>query len=202
LEQDFEVRWADTVNSRVLTPVTNKDGSITLFSISEIPIELNNSDIRKKGTASLSGDDVKTNAMIAQYLKKAETDPLDYESRINLTAYYYTRYCTLLIPADLEGIVKFSDQALEINKDDSTAYYMRGIAYSEMGDSQKAIDDLYASIETNPSSMKGAYYMIGQIEWKRGNIKAAIEAFETVYDIDPEFNDITKKLEEVYALQS
>ena len=207
-EQDFEARWADTVDDRVLTPVANDDGSITLFSVNAIPIEVNlsNSGLSGKsgsrGPAFPSKNDVKTNAMIAEYLKKAEADPLDYESRINLAAYYYTRYSIRLDPGDLEEVVKFSDQALGINTDDSVAYYMRAVAYSEIGDNQKAIDDLYNSIETNPSGMKGAYYRIGQIEQRAGNIKAAIEAFETVCDIDPEFSDTAEKLKELYNLQS
>jgi tetratricopeptide (TPR) repeat protein len=72
-------------------------------------------------------------------------------------------------------------EIIESNPDDAEAYYNRGIAYYDIKDYNKAINDYSKAIELNPDDAKTYFY--------RGNAYGRIE------DYDKAINDFSKAIE-------
>jgi tetratricopeptide (TPR) repeat protein len=97
---------------------------------------------------------------------------------------------------DFSAMINDYNQKIEANPNERDARIMRGLAYYKNGNWKKAIDDLLTVSEMN-KGMEGVYYALGNCyyEIEKGKKVKAIEAFEKVKAIDPEFADINATLE-------
>jgi cytochrome c-type biogenesis protein CcmH/NrfG len=176
-------------------PVFNPDGSITLFSNKNFRIRIMPmTDGRTRSALNRTTDEFDT--MIANYEEILLSNPNDYEACIMLAGLHIDRSR----PGDAEKAIEYSDRALAISHNDPQALYARGIAHSERGDSEKALSDLTGVLRANIQSMKGVYYIMGMIHYKEGNLNEALDAFEAVRAIDPDFADIEEILGELRKL--
>jgi tetratricopeptide (TPR) repeat protein len=171
----------------------NPDGTITLFSKGSFHFRIMPmTDNNMRGALS------RTNGEFDTLIKRYETDlaanPQDFDACIMLTGLYIDRGRA----GDADLALKYSNMALSIRQDDAEALYARGLAYNKKGDSSLALGDLVTVLRTNIQSMKGVYYIMGTIYYKEGKTDEAIEAFEKVKTIDPEFVDTNEILEMLY----
>jgi tetratricopeptide (TPR) repeat protein len=168
------------------------DGTITLFSKGNFQIKIMpmtfSGGTRGAGTLSRTRDEFDT--LVKQYETNLAADPQDFDACIILAGLYKD--------GNPDLAVKYSDMALTIRHDDPEALYARGLAYMEKGESSRALDDLKMVLRRNIQSMKGVYYIMGMIHANNKEIDEAIEAFEKVKAIDPEFADIDEILERLY----
>jgi hypothetical protein len=184
-------------DSKAYLPAYNPDGTVTVFSNKNFQIRiLPMTDGRTRGAMNRTTSEF--DAMIAKYEGELRTNPNDYDACIMLAGLYIDRGR----PGDADKAIDYSNRALALNQNDPQALYARGVAFSEKGDSAKAISDLTAVLRANIQSMKGVYYIMGVIHYKEGKLDEAREAFEAVRAIDPEFIDINEVLEELSKLKA
>jgi tetratricopeptide (TPR) repeat protein len=171
-------------DSKAFLPQYNLDGSITVFTFNNVQVRiLPMTDGRTRGALNRTVDEF--DALIAQCEGALQTNPQDYDACIMLAGLYIDRGR----PGDAELAVKYSSKALEISQNDPQALFVRGAAYAEQGDNPKALSDLERVLKSNLQSLKGVYYIMGMIYYKDGKVDEAIEAFEVVKTIDPDFVD-------------
>jgi tetratricopeptide (TPR) repeat protein len=99
------------------------------------------------------------------------------------------------ITEDFSAMINDYTQKIEANPNERDAHIMRGLAYYKNYNYTKAIEDLLTVSEMN-KGMEGVYYALGNCYYEIGKKDKAIEAFEKVKAIDPEFADIKKTLED------
>jgi tetratricopeptide (TPR) repeat protein len=97
---------------------------------------------------------------------------------------------------DFNAMISENTKRIEANPKDNDARIMRGLAYYKNGEYTKAIEDLQTVSEMN-KGMEGVYYAMGKSYYEIGKKDKAIEAFEKVKTIDPEFADINEILEKI-----
>jgi len=91
------------------------------------------------------------------------------------------------------------NEAIELNPNDTDAYYNRGCTYGEMGEYEKAIADFDRVIQLNPSDT-GAYYNRGLAYKEKGDLhRAAIDLEKCIgLSTDPDFTkDAQQALSEI-----
>jgi tetratricopeptide (TPR) repeat protein len=179
-----------------INPRHNLDGSVTVFSKGNFQIKILPMTVRRTRGAS-SGTTDEFDAQIAEYLETLQANPQDYDAYIILAGLYINRDK----PGDAEEAIKYSSQAIEIDRNDIQALYVRGLAYAAQGEGPKAISDLEAVLRPELEDPKGIYYIIGTVYYKDGKVDEAIEAFEKVKSLDPEFVDTSEILEQLYSLK-
>lgn len=188
-------------DTKVVQPIYNDDGSITVMTIGNIRIKISPmNSIRSKGENVPDRSPEEFDRLIKQSEAVLAATPQDYEACFTLASLYVDRNKK----GDADMAIKYSDQALAIRKDDADALYIRGIAYNNKGDSpsrDRAINDLESVLKLNLQSMKSVYYLLGKIYSRNGNIDKAITAFEKVKTIDPDFVDVDDVLEDLYKIK-
>ena len=183
-------------NSLSFLPSINPNGSVTLFRFNDFQVVvLPYTDNRTRSALSITTGEY--DSQIAQYTRALEANPDDYDACIMLAGIYINRG----LPGDAAIAIDYSNRALAISNDNPEALYARGLAHSENGQSQNALNDLTAVLRTNIQSMKGVYYLMGMIQFRAGDIDEAIESFEKVRTIDPDFVDVNRVLAILYTLQ-
>lgn len=84
----------------------------------------------------------------------------DFDSCIEFdpgVALYYVHRAGTRFPADMEGIVEDCGRAIELDgEENKNAYFLRGLAYYQLGEKEKACDDFYTAIELGFSILKEA----------------------------------------------
>jgi tetratricopeptide (TPR) repeat protein len=100
---------------------------------------------------------------------------------------------------DFNAMISDYTNKIEANPNDHDARIMRGLAryslaYYTNGEYKDALEDLQAVSEMNPQGMEGVYYALGNIYYQIGKDEKAIEAFEKVKTINPEFADVNEVL--------
>jgi len=178
-------------------PRKNRDGSWTFLIIGEVELKLmpftvsrttrGGSDPETEETAALD-------ALIVQHESAYSSNPNDYDTCMALASLYLNR-------KDADMAIKYSNQALAIRKNDTDALYTRGLAYYEKNDKAsraRALNDLEAVLKTNKYDTKSLYYVIGLIHYKDDNNDKAIDAFEKIKAVDPNFADVNEILEALY----
>lgn len=94
---------------------------------------------------------------------------------------YYTYYLHALVLLRLESranqaaALRSLDNALRRNPEFAPAYFQRGKARAEGGDTQRALADLQRATELDPAYAQ-PYYLIAQIDYKLGKIEEANHA--------------------------
>ncbi|HLT91410.1 MAG TPA: M48 family metalloprotease [Woeseiaceae bacterium] len=90
--------------------------------------------------------------------------------------FYALRGDARLVEEEYEDAIESYDAAIE-RRDDFFYYYLqRGLAYNELGNESRAVQDLQKSLALLPTGP--AHYVLGDIAAKRGNRAAAIEHFK------------------------
>jgi tetratricopeptide (TPR) repeat protein len=186
-----------TVNDpKNFAPQYNRDGSLTVYQKGNFQIKiLPMTTGRTRGALSRTTDEL--DAEIAKYEEALRTNPLDYDGYVMLAGLYINRDK----PGDAEQALKYSNRAFEINPGDSSARYIRGLAYAGQENFPQAISDLEAVLTPDIEDPRGIYYIIGTVYYKDGKVDEAIEAFEKVKALDPEFVDTNEVLQELYSLK-
>ncbi len=87
---------------------------------------------------------------------------------------------------------KYADKAIEIDNSTSKAYFVKGLAYKEYGDTSKAVQNYMKSIEVNPD-FYDSYMQLGLLFSLRKN-KNSIDYFNSAINLRP------KSIEAHYAL--
>ncbi|MFY0606255.1 MAG: tetratricopeptide repeat protein [Cyclobacteriaceae bacterium] len=87
---------------------------------------------------------------------------------------------------DYKGAILDYNKAASFDQLNPEVYYLRGVCYSTMGETVKAMKDLQMATELNPEYAE-AYYEIGYIFLTDQNAAEAIKAFDKAIQFDPEF---------------
>jgi tetratricopeptide (TPR) repeat protein len=180
-----------------MQPQYDPDGSITLFSKGSIRFRIMPMTANGNTRGALPGPNGELDTLIKRYEADLAANPRDFDACIMLAGLYIDRGRD----GDADLAVRYCNTALAVRRDDAEALYARGLAYNARGDSSPALVDLVAVLRTNIQSMKGVYYIMGMIYYKDGKIDEAIESFEKVETIDPEFVDIDEILELLYQMK-
>ena len=183
-------------------PQYNQDGSVTAFTVNGIAFKFMPMTFSGSSRGALTRTTDEFDALIKQYEANLAANPQDYDTCIMLAGLYIDRGNN---PGDADMAIKYSDQALAINNNDSDALYARALAYNAKGDDSSramALSDLEIVLRTNIQRMKGVYYVMGMINYKSDKIDEAIEAFEKVRAIDPGFIDTDEILEVLYSYKN
>ena len=165
-------------------PNLQPDGSIIVSRKRGINIRIMPmTDGRAKGAMR---PDSEINELIKENEAVLQANPQDFDACIMLAGLYIDRNR----PGDADQAIKYSNMALAINREDPQALLARGISYREIGENEKALDDLQSVMRLNAQSVKGAYYVMGMIYYGEKKFDEAIDAFEKVEALDPDFIDI------------
>jgi len=180
----------------MFSPTYNIDGSITMFSLNNLNFRIMpmTHPITRSPSVRSSGE---TDTLIVQYTRALEVNPNDIDTYIILAGLHLDRGR----PTDTDLAIKYSSQALEISNNNPLALYSRSLAYNEKRDNQNALKDLNELLRITPQSQKGVYYMMGMIYYRENNYNQAIESFERVKTIDPNFADTNEILTRLYRLR-
>jgi len=95
---------------------------------------------------------------------------------------------------DFNAMISDYTKKIEANPKDNNARIMRGLLYFKNGEYVNALKDLQAVSEMNPRGMEGVYYAMGKSYYEIGENDKAIEAFEKIKAINPEFADVNEIL--------
>ena len=79
--------------------------------------------------------------------------------------------------AEIEETIRAMTRAIEQDSSNAQAYFKRGNAFSNMGDYDRAIDDLSKTIELNPSNSM-AFNNRGMALWAVGRREDAVADYE------------------------
>ncbi|HEY84118.1 MAG TPA: tetratricopeptide repeat protein [Chloroflexi bacterium] len=96
-----------------------------------------------------------------------------------------------------ETAVKILTQAVKIAPDESENYYYRAVAYSNLGEYEKALADFQAAAEKNPHwalPLAGR----GSVNVAQGNLDAAIEDFGEAIYLEPDQGDLYSNRGQIY----
>ncbi|MCL2759490.1 MAG: hypothetical protein FWD22_04700 [Treponema sp.] len=188
-------------------PSMQLDGSVIVSRINGVNIRIMPmTDGRTKGAVR---PDEEINDLIRQNEAILRTDPQNFDACIMLAGLYIDRNR----PGDAANAIRYSNMALAINKDDPQAMFARGVSHTEAGNNASALNDFQAAVRLNVQSAKSATYMMGMIysrEWEQlrtanrpaeaaAKLEAAIESFEMVVALDPNFIDTAEILQVLYG---
>ena len=180
-------------------PQQNPDGSVTFFTIGKVQFKFGPMTRSSGGTRSAQrGSTAELDEQIKQHEAYLATNLRDYDTCIMLAGLYIESGND---PGDADMAIKYCTQALAINNSDTDVLFARALAYSKKEDpSSRAmgLKDLEVVLKSNRQRMTGAYYVMGVIYYKDQQIDKAIEAFENVKAIDPEYIDTAEILEVLY----
>ncbi len=96
-----------------------------------------------------------------------------------------------------ETAIKILTQAATIAPDNSEAYYYRAVAYSNLGEYKKALDDFQTAAEKNPHwalPLAGK----GSMDVALGNLDAAIEDFDEAIYLEPNQGELYSNRGQIY----
>jgi len=183
----------DSVQSMDFVAQDNNDGTITLFSVNNVPVKMDSVTMGGvtgrgiKGFAETNTEDMLIRISNLEAILRA--NPQDYETCIILAGLYIDR--------DADQAIKYSNMALAINREKPEALFIRSLASIRQGGPEttaQAISDLHTVMQLNLQSAKGVYYVLGNIYYDNRDIDKAIDAFEIVAILDPEFADVQDML--------
>jgi tetratricopeptide (TPR) repeat protein len=132
-------------------------------------------------------------AIVKKHIKEIEANPNDPNTYIKLGCLYINRNES----GDSGRAFEYSNNALTIDKENPKALCIRGLAYYEMGEYKKALDDLRTVIDMNIPNKEGVYYTIGKIYYQDGKWKEACETFKKVMALNKEFADVNEILADI-----
>jgi tetratricopeptide (TPR) repeat protein len=96
--------------------------------------------------------------------KALQLDPKNVEAALKLSELY------LYIKA-YPKCVNYANEALKIDRSNAKAYFLKGFAYKETGDTSKALSSFQTAVEVQPDHYD-AYIQLGNIQAARRNLMA------------------------------
>jgi tetratricopeptide (TPR) repeat protein len=108
--------------------------------------------------------------------KAIALDPGNIEAHLKLSE-------LLLYIKAYDNCLKEADEALKIDKNISKAYFIKGFAFKETGDTSKALSSFQTCVEIDPSNYD-AYIQLGNIETSRKH-KIALQYYNNALRIRP-----------------
>ena len=127
---------------------------------------------------------------IALVSEQIEKNPRNVSAYINRAALFFERGK----PGDFEKAITDCNAALRVDKNEPAAYYIRGLAYANLGNWDDAISDLVTILSIRAYENIGIYYVLGQLYMEKGMINNAIEMLEKVAEIDSDFYNTNEML--------
>lgn len=85
---------------------------------------------------------------------------------------------------DYEGAIAEFDRAIELNANDSQAYFDRGVAFYEKGNAQRAVEDFTQVLRLDPKNAAAFYYR-GETRLKLGDRQGALDDLNQSVQLDP-----------------
>ena len=123
---------------------------------------------------------------VKQALEKCiSLDPKNIQGRLKMAE-------LMMLTNDFKGSLKQIDEALKIDKYNAKAYFIKGMAFKQVGDTAKAVSSFKTTVEQDPEYYH-AYMQLGLI-YARVNNKFAIDYFKSAIKNNP------KSIEAYYAL--
>lgn len=112
----------------------------------------------------------------ASFLKALQVEPNNEDALLKFGEFnlYFENYDSMFI---------FVNKALRINQYNSKGYFLKGMAYTEMGDTVSAISSLQTCVEIDPDYFN-AYMQLGTIFSKQRS-PLAITYFQNAIDANP-----------------
>lgn len=107
---------------------------------------------------------------------------------IGAIEWFETGYQSLVAKRKNEALIALT-RAIELNPKFPEAYNNRGIAYEELGEMKRAIQDYSKVIELNPESAI-AYNNLGIAYGKLGNYQQAITGYDKAVGLDPQYANV------------
>jgi tetratricopeptide (TPR) repeat protein len=190
-------------NAVAQVEILNSAGFVTIYILGlGMPIctrYMRRPQMEARGNSANSANDAlnitadKFNAMVVKYKNEIKAKPNDHDLYITLGCLYINRNES----GDSKRAFEYSDKALTIDKENPKALCIRGLAYYEMGEDKKALEDLRAVINKDIPNKEGVYYTIGKIYFKEGKWKEARQAFKEVMALNKEFADVNEILADI-----
>jgi tetratricopeptide (TPR) repeat protein len=95
---------------------------------------------------------------------------------------------------DFNAMISDCTKKIEANPDDKDARIMRGLAFYKTSEWYDALKDLQVVSEMDTKGMEGVYYAIANSYIQTGKRQKAIEVYEKIKAINPEFADVNELL--------
>jgi hypothetical protein len=108
-------------------PQTNPDGSVTMLRFNNFQIRIMPMTDGRPKISSIAAEEF--NRQIAMYRNFLQATPRDYNACIILACLYFERN----LSGDFREAIKYCDTALNINREDTKALFIRGLSYGELG---------------------------------------------------------------------
>ena len=86
--------------------------------------------------------------------------------------------------------IEYLNNAIKLQPDDPLAYGFRGIAYDELGQYQRAIEDYNEVIRLKPDFSEVIYYLRGDVYTILGNYNQAIKDYNKAIELNPQHADV------------
>ncbi len=106
---------------------------------------------------------------MAEYSNLSVTDKLD-------PAYWLDRGGLYATYGSYTAAIKAYEKALELDANNSKAYFNRGLSYAELGNLNQALIDINKAITLNPGQ-SNFYYARGRVQLLSGNSAQAFKDF-------------------------
>jgi tetratricopeptide (TPR) repeat protein len=87
------------------------------------------------------------------------------------------------LKGDYDNALKFLKKAIEIDKDNSIAFYRMGNVYKHMKDFEKALESYKTATELNPDHAK-AWLFMGSLYHNNKDFNSAVENIKKALDLD------------------
>ena len=181
------MRPSPAVLEYTFRPEFDMDWGLTLFSVRGIQIRVLP---MTRGARSAGADQPaeELDDLIQQNEARLLATPQDFETYLVLATLHLKRGRN----GDADAAFNYSNLALGIRTGDPGALYLRGLANQSMGDRAsrtRALDDFTQVLNAGIEDVRGIYYVIGIIHLSDDNVSEAINAFESITAIDPNFAD-------------
>jgi tetratricopeptide (TPR) repeat protein len=144
------------------------------------------------------------NEAIAHYKKSLELDRTYEPAKRNLYGVYVNRSSKLIDEKKYEDTTKFLSEGIKLFPDKPELFNLLGVAYSEMGLYDKAIDQYRLALNYNPlykeakDNIASCYNTLG-IKYAQSNQwEKAIEAYKQAMAYAPEMDEIRRNISALY----
>lgn len=113
---------------------------------------------------------------VKSFEKVLKLDPSNIEANLKLSEIYlYTK--------GYQQCLHYADEALKINKNRAKAYFLKGFAFKEMGDTSHALSSFQTVVEVEPENYD-AYIQLGNIQAAKRN-KIALQYYNNALRLSP-----------------
>ena len=144
-------------------------------------------------------DEAKAHALYADFLYASGNLPAavsEYEATLALDKGVFDVWEQLMYLKaemyDMDGLIRTSEQALNVFPNQASIYYLRGLAYAYKKDEDSALDELQQALIMSGRNKELRFHvlhLLGQVNLDAGNTEKAYEAFDKALELNG--NDVT-----------